>query len=152
MGVHARLSWSASVGNWQFFYIAIFGVMSAIDAVDGSSTGTRVPWIWEPLKLPRFGGATRANCYDNRFRHRKISISGAWHRWCRPGGDPPSVEAPVCAGFLSEAAIMSGRHRSLRLITLLVARAPSTWSQRAIDAASLCEALRQAAEERYGGC
>jgi glycine betaine/choline ABC-type transport system substrate-binding protein len=24
----------------------------ALDAVDGSSTGTRVPWMWEPLKLP----------------------------------------------------------------------------------------------------
>jgi hypothetical protein len=25
---------------------------SASDAVDGSSTGTRVPWMWGPLKLP----------------------------------------------------------------------------------------------------
>jgi hypothetical protein len=25
---------------------------TALDAVDGSSTGTRVPWMWEPLKLP----------------------------------------------------------------------------------------------------
>jgi transposase len=35
---------------------------------------------------------------------------------------------------------MSGRHRGLRHITLLVARAPGTWSQRAVDATSLCEA------------
>ena len=27
---------------------------SASDAVDGSSTGTRVPWIWVLLRLPRF--------------------------------------------------------------------------------------------------
>jgi hypothetical protein len=31
--------------------------MSVIDAVDGSSTGTRVPRKWVLLKLPRFGGA-----------------------------------------------------------------------------------------------
>jgi nicotinamidase-related amidase len=47
------------------------------DAVDGSSTGTRVPWMWGLIKLPRFGGATHANHYDNRSRHRKISVSGA---------------------------------------------------------------------------
>ena len=29
----------------------------AFDAVDGSSTGTRVPWMWVLLRLPRFGGA-----------------------------------------------------------------------------------------------
>jgi len=56
-----------------------------------------------------------------------------------------------CAGLLSKAATMSGRHRSVRVITLLVARAPGAWSQRALDAASLCEALRQTAKERYGG-
>src|SRR5215469_15246349 len=31
--------------------------MSASDAVDGSSKGTRVPRRWELLELPRFGGA-----------------------------------------------------------------------------------------------
>jgi transposase len=39
----------------------------------------------------------------------------------------------------------------VRLIPLLVARAPGNRPQRATDAASVCEALRQAAEERYGG-
>ncbi len=32
--------------------------MSAIDAVDGSSTGTWVPRMWVLLRLPRFGGAS----------------------------------------------------------------------------------------------
>jgi len=32
---------------------------SAHDAVDGSSTDTRVPWIWELLMLPRSGGVRR---------------------------------------------------------------------------------------------
>ena len=41
--------------------------MSAFDAVDGSSTGTRVPLMWGLLRLPRFGGAKHANGYDNRF-------------------------------------------------------------------------------------
>jgi hypothetical protein len=30
--------------------------MSAFDAKDGSSSGTRVPYTWALLKLPRFGG------------------------------------------------------------------------------------------------
>ena len=40
---------------------------AAADAVDGSSTGTRVPWMWALLRLPRFGGATHANGHHNRF-------------------------------------------------------------------------------------
>jgi transposase len=38
----------------------------------------------------------------------------------------------------------------LRLVSLLVARAPGTRPYRAIDAAGLREALRQTAEERHG--
>jgi hypothetical protein len=37
--------------------------MSACDAVDGSSTGTQVPYMWALLKLPRFGGAEHASDY-----------------------------------------------------------------------------------------
>ena len=37
--------------------------------------------------------------------------------------------------------------RSLRVVAPLVARTPGTGSHRAVDAAGLCEALRQAAEE-----
>jgi hypothetical protein len=51
--------------------------LSAFDAVDGSSTGTRVPRKWVLLKHPRFGGAKHANDYDNRFRHRQVGLSGA---------------------------------------------------------------------------
>jgi len=40
---------------------------SASDAVDGSSTGTRVPKIGAPIRLPRFGGASHTSCHDNRF-------------------------------------------------------------------------------------
>src|SRR5205823_11633662 len=50
---------------------------AAIDAVDGSSTGTEVPWMWGLLRLPRFGGAIHANGYDDRSRHRQVSVSGA---------------------------------------------------------------------------
>jgi hypothetical protein len=38
---------------------------SVPDAVDGSSTGTRVPKKWALLRLPRFGGASHANGFDN---------------------------------------------------------------------------------------
>src|SRR6476660_7990386 len=50
---------------------------SAVDAVDGSSTGTRVPWMWALLRLPRFGGATHADDQDNRFRHCQIGVPGS---------------------------------------------------------------------------
>ena len=40
-----------------------------------------------------------------------------------------------------EACGMPGPHRGVRLISLLVARAPSPWSQGAADAAGLREAL-----------
>ena len=49
--------------------------------------------------------------------------------------------------FFEEAATMPGWHRGLRLISPLVARTPGTRSYRSADAAGLCEALRQAAEE-----
>jgi hypothetical protein len=44
--------------------------MSAFDAVDGSSTGTSVPWMWALLRLPRFRGANHADDNDNRLRYR----------------------------------------------------------------------------------
>jgi len=49
--------------------------MSAFDAVDGSSTGTEVPWMWVLLRPPRFGGAKHASGYDNRSRHRQVGFS-----------------------------------------------------------------------------
>src|SRR5882757_3321067 len=51
---------------------------SEFDAVDGSSTGTRVPQLWEQLRLPRFGGAIHANGYDNRSRHRQVGLPSSW--------------------------------------------------------------------------
>src|SRR3977135_664120 len=47
---------------------------SVVDAVDGSSTGTRVPWMWALLRLPRFRGATYADDHDNRSRHRQVAF------------------------------------------------------------------------------
>jgi transposase len=51
-----------------------------------------------------------------------------------------------------EAATLPGRHRSLRLVSLLVSRTPGARPYRAINATGLRKALRQAAEERYGRC
>ena len=50
--------------------------MSAVDAVDGSSTGTRVPRMWVLLEAPRFEGVNHANDHDSRSRHRQICFSG----------------------------------------------------------------------------
>jgi transposase len=50
--------------------------------------------------------------------------------------------------FLSEAAAVPHRHRSLRFVASLVTRAQSAGAYGAPDARGLREALRQAAEER----
>src|SRR3990170_4241567 len=122
--------------------------MSAPDAVDGSFTGTSVPWMWVLLMLPRFGGANHANGHNHRSRHRQVGISGARHRRGRQRAHPPSAEAAVRPGVLREAAAMPGWYRSLRVIASLVAPTQGTRPYRAPDAAGLREALCQAAEER----
>src|ERR1700730_10356690 len=48
---------------------------SSFDAVDGSSTGTEVPWMWVLLRPPPFGGAKHASDHDNRSRHRQVDFS-----------------------------------------------------------------------------
>src|SRR5437660_11210207 len=48
---------------------------SAVDAVDGSSTRTEVPWMWVLLRPPRFGGATHASGHDNWSRYRQVCFS-----------------------------------------------------------------------------
>jgi SRSO17 transposase len=48
-----------------------------VDAVDGSSTGTSVPWMWGLLRLPRFRGASHADDNDNRFRYRQVGFPGS---------------------------------------------------------------------------
>ncbi len=55
------------IANARWHFANFFARTSVIDAVDGSSTGTRVPWMWALLRLPRFGGATHANGHHNRF-------------------------------------------------------------------------------------
>ena len=66
---------------------------------------------------------------------------------------PPKVLEPVCWMFpvaevvlrscvFPEAAALSGRHRGLCIVALLGARAAGAWSQGALNAADLCEALR----------
>ena len=60
---------------------------------------------------------------------------------------PPSAEAPLHPGILPEAAAMPSWDRGLCYVASLVARAQGAWPYRAPDAAGLCEAVRQAAEE-----
>src|SRR5271154_3161484 len=49
---------------------------SGFDAVDGSSTDTRVPKKWALLRLPRFGGATHANDHDNWSQVHGVDAAG----------------------------------------------------------------------------
>src|SRR5262249_47370756 len=55
------------------FFAALRSV--AIAAVDGSSTGTEVPWMWVLSRPPRFGGAKHASGHDNWSRHRQVGFS-----------------------------------------------------------------------------
>jgi len=63
---------------------------------------------------------------------------------------PRQLKRRYVLAFFQKAASLPDRHGGVRLITLLVARAASPWPYRADDAAGLCEAIRQATEERYG--
>src|SRR6202521_5241948 len=67
--------WSLSGGKrtWR-----LRAPTSEFDAVDGSSTGTSVPWMWALLRLPRFRGASHADGNDNRFRHRQVGLPSSW--------------------------------------------------------------------------
>ena len=58
---------------------------------------------------------------------------------------PDASERP---GVLSEAFPVPRWYRGLRHVASLVARTHGAWAYRAADAAGLCEALRQATEER----
>jgi transposase len=56
--------------------------MSLVDAVDGSSSGTSVPWMWALLKPPRFKGANHSDVHGYRFRHRQIGFPSSWVGAC----------------------------------------------------------------------
>src|SRR4029434_3940011 len=58
------------LASWMFSCASFSSDRHAFDAhgisalwpcVDGSSTGTEVPWMWVLLRPPRFGGATHAS-------------------------------------------------------------------------------------------
>src|SRR5580704_9054050 len=110
--------------------------------------GTRVPWMWALIRLPRFGGATYANDHDNGSRYREVGFSGPRRRCRRQCGSASADQTALRVGILPEATTVPGRYRGLRIRASLVARTPGAWSYCAADAAGLCEALREAAQER----
>src|SRR5438270_6167244 len=69
--------------------------------------------MWVLLRPPRFGGAKHAIDYDNRSRHRRVGISGPRRRRGRTCGYPPSAQASLCSGGLSEGAAMPGWYRGV---------------------------------------
>src|SRR2546427_11656226 len=73
MTLSSSCSFAPTRGPGTFEFGAVH--MSANDAVDGSSTGTEVPWMWVLLRPPRFGGATHASGHDNWSRYRQVCFS-----------------------------------------------------------------------------
>ncbi len=66
---------------------------SGRDAVDGSSTGTRVPKMWAPIRLPRFGGARACSAPIESERipvgsrmSESIGIDSIWGSGCDAEG------------------------------------------------------------------
>jgi hypothetical protein len=86
--------------------VAVPTMLSASDAVDGSSTGTEVPWMWVLLRP-----------YDSEEPNCNRS---------------PPAQAPLRFAILPTTAVPSW-HRSLRLISSLVARTAGAWSYGALD-------------------
>src|SRR3954451_9098864 len=115
---------------------------AAIDAVDGSSPGTRVPKTGRRLRLPRFGGAAYGVNFNDWSGYREVGLSSAWGRCSRPSDHMPSAQAPFRAVLLREGAAVPRGDRGLRVLALLVARAAGVGAYGAIDASGLCEALR----------
>src|SRR6516165_8327741 len=103
------------------------------------------------LRLPRFGGAIYAVDFDNRSRYRQVGLSSAWRGCGWPSGPTPAVEGSARLGIFPKTVAVPGGYRGVRLIAPLVPRAAGAGAYGAADAAGLCEALRQAAEERHYG-
>src|SRR6516162_973324 len=119
------------------------------DAVDGSSTGTSAIDV-EPVEAPTI---RRSQACKRSQQSVLISLSRSFRCTVLIVSAKcllPAVEAPAGHSVFPEAADVPGRHRGVRLISLLVARAAGAWAQRAANAAGLCEAVRQAPEERHG--
>src|SRR5688572_23582729 len=93
-----------------------------------------------------------ADDHDHRSRYREVGLPGARNRRARNCCPAPSIEAPVRPGLLPEAAAVPDWYRSLCLVASLVTRAPSARPYRSTDATRVCEALREAAEERCHRC
>ena len=95
--------------------------MSAPDAVDGSSTGTEVACMWVLLRPLRFGGAKHASDHD-------IGLDIAKSVFQIHGVDAAGnvivrrqLKRRYVLPFFPEATAVPRRHRSLRLVSSLVA-------------------------------
>src|SRR5712671_2634621 len=119
--------------------------MSAFDAVDGSSTGTGVPWMWVLIRPHDSEEPSHASDYDHRSRHCEVSFPGSRRRCEGQCGASPPDQAALRSGVLPEAAAVPGWHRSLCLGASLVAPTASAWPHRSPDAAGLRDALCEAA-------
>src|SRR5258707_8133607 len=103
--------------------------MSVVDAVVGSSTGTRVPRMRALIRPPRFGGGNYASDYDNRL--------GTW----REAALARMIEVfPTNRGLRPMYMLMARAHRyaidyieQAPVIVLAAARgnAHVSWSERA---------------------
>jgi len=82
-------------------------LMTAFDAVDGSSTGTRVPRIWGPLKLPWFGGAIYANSHDSWSRMRAFERDWSAEGIIEPHLKAEHIAAPTNAANMKKALVNS---------------------------------------------
>lgn len=95
---------------------------SAFDAVDGSSTGTRVPRIGRRLRLPRFGGAAYAVNFDDRSGYLEVRLQVHGVDAAGQVVIRRQLKRRLMLSFFEMLAAMPGGDRGLRVIPLLVPR------------------------------
>src|ERR1700692_4139966 len=111
--------------------------MSLNDAVDGSSTRHVSAMDVGAAKAPTIRGAKNASDHDNRSGYSEISLSSSRRRCGGQRCVASPAQATLRVGVLPEAVVLPSRHRSLRVVTSLVTRAPGAWPHCTPDAAGL---------------
>ena len=122
-----------------FLLASCEGATSVIDAVDGSSTGTCVPWMWVKAshdseeRVMQTIATIGLDIAKSVFQVHVVDAGG---------------QVIVRRQLKRRYVLTFFQKLSSCLVGIEACGSPSTGSYRAVDAAGLCETPRQAAEER----
>src|SRR6266404_2538603 len=108
--------------------------------------------VVEAIMQPRAKGATRHGNYHGRPRSGQARFSSSRHRRQRRSCCAQDAASSADDPVFCRARAVSGGHRGVWDEPLLGPRDWQAWPRGAPDAAGLCEALRQAWEDRRERC